>query len=91
LGLACLGLTSRRQNALEAAGITSLGALVDWTKPDPTGFCRKLTDIPGIGWMAAEAIESAVATYREDRRLEAANDRALAEAAGRCREESTDG
>ena len=60
------GVSERVAGLLLAAGITNLGDLADYTKPSPTGFMPKLTDIKGIGEKTAEKIEEASADWFRD-------------------------
>jgi hypothetical protein len=45
---------------LAEANIRTVGDIADFTKPSPTGFCKRLTDIPGVGKAKAEKIEAAL-------------------------------
>jgi hypothetical protein len=57
------GLTAGILAKLEAAGITTMGELSDYSKPLVSGYCRGLTDIDGIGQAAAEKIADAATAF----------------------------
>lgn len=49
--------------ALAEAGIKTVGDLADFTRPDPSGHCKRLIDVPGIGEKKAEQVEAALDAF----------------------------
>lgn len=58
--LAAISLAPAIVDKLAAAGIDTVGALSDYLKPNNSGFCKRLTDIAGVGEKKAEQIEAAL-------------------------------
>jgi hypothetical protein len=60
-----LELSRATVEKLHEANLTTVGELCDYLQPAPSGFCKSLTDIPGIGASKAAAIEEALDTFWE--------------------------
>lgn len=48
---------------LEDAGIVTVGDLADFVRPAPSGYCKRLVDIDGIGESKAAKIEAALDAF----------------------------
>jgi len=57
---------------LRAAGIDTIGALSDFVAPSKGGYCKRYSDIDGVGAATAEKIEEAMMRYWETRPARAA-------------------
>lgn len=53
------GLTAKQIDKLGSAGISTVGDLADYTRPNDSGWSKKLTDVAGVGKGTAEKIEEA--------------------------------
>ena len=51
---------------MKAAGLQTVRDIVEWTKPDKSGFCKQLTDIKGVGESAASKIELRMIEFWRD-------------------------
>lgn len=53
------GLSEKQIEKLQAAGLSTVGELADYSQPNGSGYCKKFTDIKGVGKALAEKIEEA--------------------------------
>lgn len=65
--LASLSLPKGIVEKLAGAGISNMGELVDYQKPNEANYCKQLTDIKGIGVGAAEKIGAATEQFWKER------------------------
>lgn len=53
------GLTEKQLDKLGSAGVSTVGDLAAYTRPNDSGYCKRLTDIAGVGKGTAEKVEEA--------------------------------
>lgn len=70
--VAVLDVASGVKEKLRAAGIDTIGALSDFVAPSKGGYCKRYSDIDGVGAATAEKIEEAMMRYWETRPARAA-------------------
>ncbi len=70
--LAAISLAPAIVEKLAAAGIDTVGTLSDYLTPNDSGFCKRLTDIAGVGEKKAEQIEAALDQFWSTRGKESA-------------------
>jgi len=83
-----LDLAETAKEKLRSAGIDTVGALADWVAPNKAGFCRRLTDLDGVGAATADKIDEALVAFWATRPAEAPP--VVAEAAGPVEDEDDD-
>jgi len=57
------GLPAKVAELLEANGLDTLGKVTEYTDPNASGWCKKLTDFKGFGPKKLEEFEQATANY----------------------------
>lgn len=57
------GLSNAVIESLGSKGIATLGDLADYTKPNDSGYCKRLTDLDGIGANKVMKIEEATTAF----------------------------
>lgn len=78
--IAVLALPPAIVDSLASAGIDTIGKLADYTKPNDSGYCKKLTDIDGIGPGKAEKIEQSLEEFWATRKAAAETEATEADA-----------
>jgi len=80
-----LDLAETAKEKLRSAGIDTVGKLADWVAPNKAGFCRRLTDLDGVGAATADKIDEALVKFWSTRPAETPP--VVAEAAGPVEDE----
>lgn len=57
------GLTAAQVGKLQSGGLSTVGELADYTSPNGSGYCKKLTDLKGVGRALSEKVEEATIAF----------------------------